>query len=562
MPELSVSRKTIGKLFSDMKNSKFIIPDYQRPYKWDVEKCDILWNDIINHFHDNLENNTEKEYFLGTVVTCHNENQKGNIELIDGQQRVTSFSLLLRAFYKKLENMKEDDKTVGLKSQIAPCLWDVNPISKKVEDMSKLHIVSNVATESDNEVFHGILRTGDFNDKAKDRYSLNYKYFYEKCEEYATNNPIQWLSLCVSILDTCIVLPIECDNIDIALTIFSTLNDRGMPLSDADIFKAQIYRNKNSEDERNQFSTDWKELSEIAEDAGMEVNEVFRFYSHYLRGKSNDRSKEIGLRKYYAKDNFEKLKSDNLINDLTELAQFWYDIYDGELKNNKITIEARKYIHCLECYPNEYWKYVLSVYFFKNRTKNSFDSDFVSMLKKLTSFLLVKFVQKPTVNAIKDDIYLACCDIMQTGVLHFSLQLEETFKTSLLLSTNFKTAKSLILLNAYLNNKQEKLIPSQFEIEHIFPRVWQQANYNGWDKSDADIYLEKFGNKAPIEKKINIQAGNGYFGKKKSKYSFSEIAEINQLSNYKSNDWTKEDIELRDKAFADNLFDFFTTNLK
>jgi uncharacterized protein with ParB-like and HNH nuclease domain len=46
MAELNVSRKNISKLFTEMQGKKFIIPDYQRPYKWDKEKCETLWNDI------------------------------------------------------------------------------------------------------------------------------------------------------------------------------------------------------------------------------------------------------------------------------------------------------------------------------------------------------------------------------------------------------------------------------------------------------------------------------------------------------------------------------------
>lgn len=55
-------------------------------------------------------------------------------------------------------------------------------------------------------------------------------------------------------------------------------------------------------------------------------------------------------------------------------------------------------------------------------------------------------------------------------------------------------------------------------MEHIFPQKWQNTNYNGWTREDAKEYLEQIGNKMWLEKKINIQAGNGYFGRKKEKY--------------------------------------------
>ena len=66
MAELNVTKKSISSLFSEMQGTKFIIPDYQRPYKWDLEKCEILWQDLTSFFE---ERTVSEEYYLGTVVT-------------------------------------------------------------------------------------------------------------------------------------------------------------------------------------------------------------------------------------------------------------------------------------------------------------------------------------------------------------------------------------------------------------------------------------------------------------------------------------------------------------
>ena len=272
MAELHVSKKTIGKLFSEMQNKKFLIPDYQRPYKWNIEKCETLWNDIENFAQTDAKSGAD--YFLGTIVSYSNGRDN---EVIDGQQRITSFMLLLRSFYKKLENMYEDDDVKGLKGQLAPCIWDINPISQLVSDMKKIHIESRVATEEDNDTFHEILETGNANNLADDNYSKNYLYFKNRCDEYATSNPMQWKELCVIILQKCIILPIECDTQDTALTIFSTLNDRGLPLADSDIFKAQIYRNYETEELRREFTSNWKELTRICKMGKVTIDDIFRY---------------------------------------------------------------------------------------------------------------------------------------------------------------------------------------------------------------------------------------------------------------------------------------------
>ena len=199
MAELNVSRKNISKLFVDMQNKKFLVPEYQRPYKWDEEKCEILWDDITN-FHSTK--NEAEEYFLGTIVTYKNDTYSETvdekekiipaIEIIDGQQRITSFFLLLRAFYKKLEEMAENPNVKGLKNQIAPCIWDTNPISQEVTDKKKIHIASLVATDEDKTTFHNILETGNVEDNATDLYTKNFCYFYKMCKMYAEKEPLQW----------------------------------------------------------------------------------------------------------------------------------------------------------------------------------------------------------------------------------------------------------------------------------------------------------------------------------------------------------------------------------
>jgi uncharacterized protein with ParB-like and HNH nuclease domain len=332
MAELHVSKKSISKLLSEMQNRKFIIPDFQRPYKWNVEKCESLWNDIENFTLTDAK--AGSDYFLGTIVSYINEDK--NQEIIDGQQRITSFFLLLRAFFRKLEMMVEDEDVAGLKNQLAPCIWDINPISQKVSDKTKIHIESLVATEEDNDTFHKILETGISSDLATDNYSVNYRYFKKQCDEYAETNPMQWKELCITILQKCIILPIECDTPETALTIFSTLNDRGLPLADSDIFKAQIYRNLETQDKRKEFTNTWKELTQICKQGWLSIDDVFRYYSHVLRGRNNDKSKEVGLRKFYAEDKYKRLKDEKLIGEVMALANFWRFINVGVEPDNEV----------------------------------------------------------------------------------------------------------------------------------------------------------------------------------------------------------------------------------
>ncbi len=562
MAELHVSKKTIGKLFSEMQGKKFVIPDFQRPYKWNIEKCETLWNDITDFTATEAKGGSD--YFLGTIVSSVNEEK--NLDIIDGQQRITSFFLMLRSFYRKLEDMVEDDDVIGLKNQLAPCIWDINKISQKVSDRTKIHIESLVATAEDNDVFHAILEKGDAALDAKDNYSANYRFFKQQCDAFATQSPMQWKELCVTILNKCIILPIECESQETALTIFSTLNDRGMPLADSDIFKAQIYKSHSTPESRRAFTEVWKDLTDICKKAWMTIDDIFRYYTHVLRARESDKSKEIGLRRFYTGVKNGRLREAGLMDELMMLAKFWSCIYrhqepeDGEYT---ISTVARQYLHCLNSYPNEYWKYVTSVFFFKNQKSPSFETDFTGFLKKLVAFLFVRFIEEPSVNAIKDTIFAACVSVHESGDLAFKVDFNRD-QLSQRLDNGYSSSRitrAILLLHAYQHPSQIDLIPQEADIEHIFPKKWQDTNYNGWSKQDAELFLDRFGNKIIFEKKLNIQAGNGYFGVKKNRYSQSKIASILDLSRYHKSDWVKEDIEERETKLKTVILDFFASQL-
>ena len=110
-------------MFSDNK-ADFLIPDYQRPYAWTEKECQTLWDDIFTFaFPENdysRFNSSNDEYFLGPIVTFKNEEKKQ--EIIDGQQRLTTLMLLLRAFYEKYGSMM-DQQSIKTKEMIEKCIW-------------------------------------------------------------------------------------------------------------------------------------------------------------------------------------------------------------------------------------------------------------------------------------------------------------------------------------------------------------------------------------------------------------------------------------------------------
>ena len=101
MAEMSIDKKSIRNFLSSGKT--FLIPYYQRQYNWRKEHCQTLWEDIENFFEIAM-NDQNEEYFLGSIVGFIDEKDNKCFEVIDGQQRITTLSLLFRALYEKASN--------------------------------------------------------------------------------------------------------------------------------------------------------------------------------------------------------------------------------------------------------------------------------------------------------------------------------------------------------------------------------------------------------------------------------------------------------------------------
>ena len=365
--KLSINQKTVMELFSD-KYSDFIIPDYQRPYSWGELECSILWDDIYNFAipgNDYSSFDESDEYFLGPIVVFKNKDDK--FEVIDGQQRLTTLMLLLRAFYEAFGDSMLDANSQDTKREIAKCIWKTDAFGRPLTPF-QLKIDSEVATDNDKQEFMQILQTGKADD-LKSRYAVNYRFFQDRIHDFITETPSYFPYLPIRILVNCILLPIEAESQDTALRIFSTLNDRGKPLSDSDIFKAHLYKAASKHDEKDLFITQWKELENICEKifqpkTGVPTDEIFTRYMYYERAKKGSRDYTVeALRRFYEADNY-KLLTENYsrtFSSLLSLANFWQNV---SLRNESVFSQGiLRRLFVLSHAPNSMWTYITSVYF-------------------------------------------------------------------------------------------------------------------------------------------------------------------------------------------------------
>lgn len=568
MSKLNVDQKNIGALFSD-KRADFVIPDYQRPYAWTEEECQTLWEDIFTFaFPDNNKDkfNNDEEYYLGPIVTFKNENSK--MEVIDGQQRLTTLMLLLRAFYVKFLSA-EDNDTIRTRENIAKCIWKTDEFGNP--NMDELKIDSEVATDNDKDEFLEILKTGEARKELKSKYANNFRFFQIKIQEFADRFPTYISYFPTRILNNCILLPIEADNQNTALRIFSTLNDRGLPLSDADIFKAQFYKYYSSKGQKDAFIKKWKELEETCEkifkpQQGTPMDELFTRYMYFERAKQGNKSSTTeALRKFYEKDEYSILKNDSTLDNLSALADFWNDIANQD--EDRFSKRILRKLFVLNYAPNGMWNYFVSVYFMQNKNEdNQLDEEkFYNFLDIIIPFIWAYAVYNPGVNALRTPVFAEMINIVNNKEVTF-----EDFKFELYAIKNSienyrylnqrPITKSMLTWWAFQSDSQElPELSTTFEIEHIFAKNRQEN-----EKSLTNLEnLEALGNKSLLEKRINIRASDYRFEDKKKYYKGfvnargvkKEGTKIHELLYLADNneDYTEDDIRTRN-AYVINTF--------
>lgn len=552
---IEVNKQSVEALLGSGKTKPFVIPEYQRPYAWTDEQVETLFEDLWDFTATSGGTEREGSYFLGSIVAY--ENEDGEQEIIDGQQRITSLFLLLRAIYTKLvatpvsERTPEANNFVG---KIEPAIWRTNKLTGTV-DFKNILLTSRVVNNEGNETLRSILETGKTDENAKDNYSKNYNRFQELFDKHSTENPLMVYQFIYALLNQAILLPITADTQDTALTIFSTLNDRGLPLSDADIFKAKIY-NQLEIDEKKDFIERWKDLDEQATDADESIQQLFYYNMFYLRALEKDtKTTTPGVRKYYAANKFERLYKDGLLDTLFVILNLWKVINKGEELENEVwskNAKIRQSLDILSSYPNEFWKYPVVIYYVCYRNEADFEMKFSLFLNKLLMKLMTKYLLIPTINAVKPDILKLNSAIVSSDTPTFDFKDIDTSQLEARIQNpNRNVVRMLLKSLAY--EQQDELLPARWEIEHIFPQKWQ-TNYFP-DVPDAVIKekIEHIGNKLPFEKRLNIVAGNGYFGKKKKEYTASKIAITKAMGTSEINEWDMDSIMKRDIRISDSI---------
>ncbi len=233
-----------------LQSQSFSIDEYQREYKWEKENIDELLSDLQGKFFNYYKQGDETsaisnygEYFLGSIIVSKRNNKN---YLIDGQQRVTSLTLLLICLYRSAEEQR-----LPVAQTLAPLIFSDNLGNPKF----------NLDISERLPVINALFKGEAFNPDGKDESIQTMFARYNDIEandlmaEIGNALPhfIYWLLTRVGLIE------IATDNDSYAYAIFETMNDRGKPLSPVDMLKAYLLAPIEEQDARLQANQIWKQ---------------------------------------------------------------------------------------------------------------------------------------------------------------------------------------------------------------------------------------------------------------------------------------------------------------
>ena len=403
----TVDQTTVADIFSINSDRVYRIPKYQREYTWGINDWDALFNDVTENDYG---------YFLGSYICVNSGSLNGTVlEVIDGQQRFSTLSLLLTALYEKLSalesQMELEDKTdlSNLRSELANKKQILSATGRKYDYTQRLILQKQNMNDEDFSYIlseKGVItakksRPLNFGNR---RIAKAYRHFTklieDEVEEIKSENSnaddISALFSIKSKFEQAVLVGIEVDTNKDAYMLFESLNHRGVPLSALDLIKNTLIAQAATEAEADNSYELWKQiLSNVGQDDYAVQERFFRQYYNAFREELNAPYKGPD-KKYYLGylatrttllDIYEKMiKSDyvTLLDDLLAKSQK-YSLIVNNSDEEYVYTPALQDLERISGAPS----YILMLYIMSNQAELGLTDDHLnSIIKTLITFFV------------------------------------------------------------------------------------------------------------------------------------------------------------------------------
>ncbi len=545
-------------------NIRYIVPEYQRPYSWDCigkseqnNQLNVMWDDIIEFFHSD---NTG-EYFFGSMVMIEKESRL--YEVIDGQQRLTSLVILfvsIKCFLKKIADNQipldgSSSEIEELNSFLPKAIETINDVifNKKTLGLiaeKKVKIEKNAEFDYD-KILTSVMECSELlnlkpaneeQEKVSKRYYSNRDFFIKKIEntfldgvKFTKNNAIALDKFTEFLKYKLSVVRIIAPDFDVAYQIFEILNNRGLPLSNKDLFRnfiiQQFSKLKVEKPDKYAQINPSEKWNELENNYSLTQDFIGRWVESKKGGQQkysafND-LKELFEKKYT--DDIDKSKVEKIYEDIKTDLGYYSLIIDETVSDLLI---RNKIIFLLNA-GNVRYSINLLLALFRCCKYDGYVNgeilDFITTYEQYFTHTLLSKNQRFTSSSIYNAIVALNNNDVEKAKSEFVIRDEEKEELRQLINSDFKdntTAK--LLISKYIWHKDSniddvishRLDFDKATLEHILPQ--NPAMGTNWRNDFSEVFRKettyKLGNMTLLTRRLNSSAKNNGFTIKKEKY--------------------------------------------
>lgn len=568
--------KSLEKILTGLE-TKYTVPDYQRDYSWSVNEVETLWTDIV------ISHKQQSEYFMGTIVLKKHEKDSDIFDIVDGQQRLATFSMLFQvlaslgdSFASNLDVLKQVERN-PVSLELAKKLAKV--ARARLREPSEPDNYYLKLNKKDNELFEYIVRDESVSsfsvedainkvNKSDKRLLKTKKTFTQKMiEEFTGEDALQEIySTLVHIVKRLKFITIEVETDYDAFLLFESLNSKGMDLSVADLLKNKILMKANGDEHISEILlNNWESMISSVELSRLSPVDFLRVYWEAIQG-ANITKKEL-----YKHIGVHIDRSDNILDFSKKLKDIAADfsIYaSSDLLFPTSIHQAGKDKYLSYCGEINSLKYTTCLPLLMH-THNNRPEMLISLTKMSLSFLFrwitIGDYSVGGAKKIFDEVIRRLdansdeASILEPFLSQSEKIGDEAFIASMRqFKANDNQIAKYILSKYYLFMNKEQSIPNYGEVhlEHIIPQVCTH-----WEKDEQFVlpkgayikdYIYNIGNLTLLHKQINQSIKNKIFLKKSLEYKDSPFPETNEiyLMSAEGIYWNAEVIDRRGQEIA------------
>jgi len=538
----------LAKIFSS--DFDYTIPAYQRPYAWTEEETEILFDDLYDFYTDESD---EENYFLGSIVLIKDDDKPAS-EVIDGQQRLTTLTILLAALTSKLSGEEKSDfKTYiiepgrasqGIASKPRLCLRprDSEFFKKYIQGMDFDALQKLDADNQDTEAKTNIIK--------------NTRLLLQKIEA-VLKTPEQITAFGAFLVQRCFLVVVSTPTKASAFRVFSVMNSRGMSLLVTDIIKADII-GAVPDALKQKYTDKWEEMeAELTRTGFNDLFSQIRMITMKVKAK---KSLQEEFYKFVLPDVDDKTSVSFIDNVLEPFSEAYSVIKNSEYSSSAGADAVNDILCWLNRIDNSDWLPVAMVYYVKKSDDAAAMNAFLRKLERLAAFMRacswdVNYRIERYANVLKEletidnDTFGNAIELTNDEIDEFIKTLNSDMYTMVANKRNYL----ILRLDSFVSDGAAKYDSKILTIEHVLPQTIKPGSE--WDKLWPDEleraqWLHKIGNLLPLTKRHNSEAQNYDFSVKKDKYfkgksGTTTYALTTQVLSFQ--EWTPEIVEQRQK---------------